>query len=72
MSFWNRRLVIVIPNLQEGLHVQLTVKDTGHGIDPAIMDRIFDPFFTTKEARGGDGIGACGRSRHREGPRRGH
>ena len=44
-------------NLREGLHVQLIVNDTGHGIDPAIMDRIFDPFFTTKEAGVGTGLG---------------
>jgi PAS domain S-box-containing protein len=43
--------------LHEGLHVQLIVKDTGHGIGPAIMDRIFDPFFTTKEAGVGTGLG---------------
>ena len=40
-----------------GLHVQLTVKDAGHGIDPAILDRIFDPFFTTKAAGAGTGLG---------------
>ena len=44
-------------DLQGGLHVQLTVKDSGHGIDPAIMDRIFDPFFTTKKAGVGTGLG---------------
>jgi len=27
---------------------QLTVNDTGHGIDPEIQDRIFDPYFTTR------------------------
>ncbi|MGA3116469.1 MAG: response regulator [Syntrophobacteraceae bacterium] len=43
--------------LQEGLHVQLIVKDNGHGIGQAIMDRIFDPFFTTKEAGVGTGLG---------------
>ena len=43
--------------LQPGSHVKLTVKDTGHGIDPAIVDRIFDPFFTTKEVGAGTGLG---------------
>ncbi|HAA03424.1 MAG TPA: hybrid sensor histidine kinase/response regulator, partial [Syntrophobacteraceae bacterium] len=43
--------------LEPGLFVELTVKDTGHGIDPVIMDRIFDPFFTTKEVNEGTGLG---------------
>ncbi|MFZ2448432.1 MAG: response regulator [Syntrophobacteraceae bacterium] len=43
--------------LQPGPHVCLTVKDTGVGIDPAIIDRIFDPFFTTKGVGVGTGLG---------------
>jgi signal transduction histidine kinase len=43
--------------LQHGPHVKLTVEDTGHGIDPSILDRVFDPFFTTKEQGGGTGLG---------------
>ncbi len=35
--------------------VEITVSDTGHGIDPELKDRIFDPFFTTKE--NGTGLG---------------
>jgi C4-dicarboxylate-specific signal transduction histidine kinase len=33
--------------------VQVTIEDTGPGLDPAIVQRIFDPFFTTKS----DGLG---------------
>ena len=37
--------------------LKLSVHDTGHGIDPAIMNRIFDPYFTTKEKTKGTGLG---------------
>jgi two-component system cell cycle sensor histidine kinase/response regulator CckA len=33
------------------------VRDTGHGIDPKIMDRIFDPYFTTKGMTEATGMG---------------
>ena len=40
-----------------GQYVRLTVKDTGKGIPPEIMDRIFDPYFTTKDVDKGLGMG---------------
>jgi len=40
-----------------GQYVQLTVSDTGCGIESEIMDRVFDPYFSTKEVGKGSGIG---------------
>lgn len=37
--------------------LKLSVTDTGHGIDPAIMDRLFEPFFSTKAVGEGTGLG---------------
>jgi PAS domain S-box-containing protein len=37
-------------------NVELTVRDTGPGIEPDAMARIFDPFFTTKSAGMGMGL----------------
>ena len=43
--------------LKPGNYVELQISDTGHGIEPAILDRIFDPFFTTKDVGEGTGMG---------------
>jgi PAS domain S-box-containing protein len=45
------------PPLQPGPHVRLAVRDTGHGMPPAVLERIFDPFFTTKGPGEGTGLG---------------
>jgi len=37
--------------------VQLSVRDTGLGIEPAIRSRIFEPFFTTKMPSSNGGLG---------------
>jgi signal transduction histidine kinase/CheY-like chemotaxis protein len=45
------------PHLAPGPYVRLTVRDTGPGMTPAILERIFEPFFTTKDVGEGTGLG---------------
>jgi PAS domain S-box-containing protein len=44
-------------NLAPGRYQLMTVKDTGIGMTPGIMERIFEPYFTTKRPGEGTGMG---------------
>lgn len=47
----------IYPELTPGRYLKLSVRDTGHGMDAAILERIFEPYFTTKHADQGSGMG---------------
>ena len=50
-----RELVITTGNIDAG-QVQITVEDSGTGVDPNTIERIFDPFYTTKPSGMGMGL----------------
>ncbi len=43
--------------MKPGRHLELTVKDNGHGMPPLVLERIFEPYYTTKEQGKGTGLG---------------
>jgi len=49
-----RRGIALLP---QPVYVRLSLRDTGHGMDPAVMTRIFEPFFSTRERGRGSGLG---------------
>jgi signal transduction histidine kinase len=37
--------------------VEVSVRDTGDGIEPATLERVFEPFYTTRSECGNSGLG---------------
>ena len=45
------------PGAVAGRFIALSVRDTGSGIPPEVLDRVFEPFFSTKPIGAGTGLG---------------
>ena len=43
--------------MKVGKHIELIVKDSGHGMNLQVIERIFEPYYTTKEQGKGTGLG---------------
>lgn len=53
----NSSMVAELPLLKPGAYAQLTIADTGQGIEDDVLSRIYEPFFTTKGPGEGTGMG---------------
>ena len=53
-----RELVITTRNVDPG-QVQVTVEDSGTGLDPNAIDKVFEPFYSTKASGMGMGLSIC-------------
>jgi two-component system NtrC family sensor kinase len=52
-----RTLRLAVRHVADASAIDISVSDSGHGMDDATMGRIFDPFFTTRDVGEGTGLG---------------
>jgi signal transduction histidine kinase len=54
-----KRVLTITSRIVDPDRLEITLEDSGTGIDPSDMDRIFDAFFTTKSDGMGMGLSIC-------------
>ncbi len=53
---WDKRRIMVATRSLDDQAIEVSVADSGRGVDEKILDRIFQPFFTTKDEGMGMGL----------------
>jgi signal transduction histidine kinase len=56
-AYLDKEYVYAHPGSHEGMHVCITISDTGIGIKKEVQSKVFEPFFTTKDKIKGTGLG---------------
>jgi PAS domain S-box-containing protein len=63
LTIQTENVALAEPHLERGAtvppgdYVQITVRDTGAGLSPVMLERLFEPLFTTKDLGKGEGLG---------------
>lgn len=52
-----KKIIVNVGQNKDNTSVNISVEDSGGGIDPKNLQRIFEPFFTTKDVGDGTGLG---------------
>jgi PAS domain S-box-containing protein len=55
----DRGRILTVKSVFDSDRIEVSVQDSGSGIDPKNIERIFDPFFTTKTNGMGMGLAIC-------------